>query len=253
MWVDPTSEHQRVGTIPSSDSGRLALVANKETEALQRIPQASSRDNGEKEHRVFHLANEGEAVLTVTSEPWGAYEAEYRSWKLDYNIEDLREYLESWVKEQFLADKLDEIEFSDPADLDESFTIRLTMDQARRGYTAFDDAIVAIRYEGLLDGFPEIMLEEGDEERQGDFIYRRPFQTIWHYRAVPASGFVAGDLPDDRITELGSARLEEVFTLADDGSIEALITLDSGPRRITAELFESTREALIAQGLLKVR
>jgi tetratricopeptide (TPR) repeat protein/transglutaminase-like putative cysteine protease len=250
LWVDPTSEYQRAGSMPSADADRYALIANRETKDLAKTPQISSEDRGIRETRELHLADEGESRLVFTVEPWGNAEVSYRNWHVSNTDEERRESMASWVESLFLAEELSDVTFTDPAALAEPYTIRVVSDKAGRGITSFSDAMVAIRYEHLISEFPKALREEKEdgEEREHDFLYPTPFQMVWKYRAVPPTGFVAADLPEARVTELGSARLEESFSLADDGAIEALISLDSGPRLITAEVFEETREALAELG-----
>lgn len=248
LWVDPTAEFCRAGSLPSMDHGRWALVADPATTGLITTPELTSSDRGMRVTRVFTLADEGPAHLTVLTEPWGTHEAAYRSWATSRSVDEQRESIESWSADLFLTEAAAEFDYSDPNDLDVPFTMHVTFDEVRRGFTAYGDAVVVIRFDEFVTAFPEEIRGEDDQPRHGDFILFKPFRKVITTRAVPPTGFVAADLPEDRVTELGVALLEERYALTDDGAIEATITLDSGPRRLSADEFEATREALLKLG-----
>ncbi len=42
LWIDATASDTRVGSLPSADQGRFALIANAETTALAKVPESSS-------------------------------------------------------------------------------------------------------------------------------------------------------------------------------------------------------------------
>lgn len=245
MWVDPVARYMQPGSLPPSDAGRLALIADPASRAPVTIPDAGPADHGETEQRLFELADTGASRVVSTTEPWGSYEQRYRRNYASNNKDDTHDLLDDWVQEAFLADELTGFEHTDPENMDEPFRLTITVDKARRGLTGYDEAQVAVRFDDLVSEFPSALVDESDEPRQHDFLYPRPFTIEWRYRAVPPFGFEAADLPESRTTELGTATLVEQYSVADDGAIEAVFSLDSGPRRITAEQFEATHAALL--------
>jgi hypothetical protein len=59
LWIDATAEYTRVGTLPSADSGRLALIIRDGTRGLTRTPDLRSADNRQVETREFFLSEYG--------------------------------------------------------------------------------------------------------------------------------------------------------------------------------------------------
>jgi hypothetical protein len=75
LWIDATAESSRLGQLPDSDRGRLALIVDARTTALTPIPEARSADNAMEESREIRLADYGPASIIEVSTPHGTYEA----------------------------------------------------------------------------------------------------------------------------------------------------------------------------------
>src|SRR4029453_13812941 len=61
LWIDATAEYTRVGTLPSSDTDRLALVIRAGEKTLTRTPAMKSSDNRPGETRDGFLSEYGPA------------------------------------------------------------------------------------------------------------------------------------------------------------------------------------------------
>lgn len=244
LWIDATDEYARLGQLPIADQGRLALVARPETTALVRIPEASSQDNVLLEQREVDLAENGPAHITETSQPRGIFESEFRSLYADQQNKKNHDDLTSYFKSQYLADKLDRLERSDPDDLAHPFQLILASDKAKRGFTDLASAVAAIRLEGLFYRLPDELQKRVDEEskdpesererkRTADYQLPQAFVSEWRYKVVPPPGFQAKPLPRDSKISLGPAALEEHFEANADGSVSAVLRFDTGKRRYT--------------------
>ena len=282
LWIDATDEYAKLGQLPGSDQGRLALVAHSGSKALVRIPEASSRDNILLEFREIHLAENGPARVVETSEPRGVFESEYRSLYADQQNKKNHDDLASYVKDQYLAEKLDRLERSDPDDFSRQFRLVLESDKAKRGFTDLESAVAAIRLEGLFYRLPDRLQRKLDEEskdpeaekerkRATDYQLPEAFVAEWQYTIVPPLGFQAKPLPHETEISLGPAKLTEHFETVADGSVHAVIRFDTTKRRYTvaeakdlrnkvAELsegdailinFEPRASALLQQGKLR--
>src|SRR6267378_2873163 len=117
LWIDPTDEYARLGQLPQSDQGRLALIARAESSELVAIPEASSRENRVVEKREFYLAENGPARVVETTEPHGVFESGFRSAYADADDKDSRKDLKDYIGNEYLSEKLGRINRSDPADL----------------------------------------------------------------------------------------------------------------------------------------
>lgn len=285
LWIDATDEYARLGQVPQSDQGRLALIARAESTALVVIPESMSQENHVVEKREFYLAENGPARVVETSEPSGVFESEFRASYADANDKDSQKNLKGYISNEYISEKLTRWERSDPRDLSKSFQLVLEAGAAKRGFTDLDSSFVAIRVESLFDRLPgelrerEKEPEKGTEEtkdkpkklRTADYQLPLPFVYEWQYKIIPPLGFQAKPLPPDKKLSLGPATLTEEFTSEGDGSVRAIFRFDTVKRRLTipeatdlrnkvAQLregaaifvyFEPTTQALMNQGKMR--
>jgi transglutaminase-like putative cysteine protease/Flp pilus assembly protein TadD len=285
LWIDATDEYARLGQLPQSDQGRLALVARPESTGLVAIPESMSQQNHVLERREFYLAENGPARVVETSEPSGVFEAEFRASYADANDKDTQKNLKGYIANEYISEKLTRWERSDPSDLSKPFQLVVEASSAKRGFTDLDSSIVAIRVESLFYRLPEDLRErekepeKGTEEakdkpkkpRTADYQLPFPFVYEWQYKIVPPVGFQAKPLPPDKKLSLGPATFTEEFTSESDGAVHVLFRFDTVKRRLTiseaAELrnqvaqlregpsiliyFEPTTQALMNQGKMR--
>jgi transglutaminase-like putative cysteine protease/predicted Zn-dependent protease len=260
VWIDPTDPFSRAGELPVQDQGRLALVASPTATGLVRTPEASSADNREIETREIYLSDLGGARVVETTEYWGAEENDLRSSYADADKDDLREALEDYVSEAYLADKLTGLDYSEPDDLSHPFRLRLEASDASRGTTDVRDAAVAVFLSTFADRLPgEISGNAGNAEegggseeeaaaepgpRSNDYVFTRPFQIEVRYRIVPPAGFAPRPLPAYRSRQFGTAKLEEAYAVDPDGVVTATIRFDTGKRRISPAELEALRTGM---------
>ena len=247
LWIDATARYARLGQLPGADQGRMALIARPETTGLTKTPESSSKDNVLLEDRQLTLSDNGPATITEKTEPSGVFESFYRSYYADKPDNDTREGLTSYVKGQYIAEKLGSVDRSDPADLSQQFELTVVGEKARRGYTDLEDAVAAIRLEAIFNQLPDELRRKDDTDekkkeldkgrvripRTADWELAQPFITEWRYKIVPPEGFVAKDLPKDANISLGPALLTEQFSKDKDGVVFAHLTFDSVKRRYT--------------------
>lgn len=248
LWIDATDQYARLGQLPINDQGRRALIARPETNSLTLTPQSNSRDNVLLEQREIRLGENGPATVIEKTQPTGVFESHYRSFYADKPDKETREGLTSYVKAQYVADKLTSVERTDPGDLSKQFELTLECDKARRGYTDLDNAIAAIRIDSLFQQLPDDLKRKDDSEtkkkddpdkpkrpRKADWELDQPFIAEWKYRIVPPAGFVPKELPKDERIAMGPAVLTEKFAKTGGGVVEADLAFDSGKRRYTIE------------------
>ncbi|HWH59634.1 MAG TPA: DUF3857 domain-containing protein [Terriglobales bacterium] len=245
VWIDATDEYARVGQLPNADQGRFALVVRRDTTALVRTFESSSRDNVLLESREIYLAENGSARIVETSRPKGVFEAEYRDAYADKQNKKTKDNLSDYVKSQYLAEKLDRLDRSDPQNLHQQFELVLESQKAKRGFTDLDNAAAAIRLEGLFDRLPDDLKKRADEEdkkqddgkpkkkRTAEYQLREPFVAEWDYKIVPPLGFQAKVLPKNASLTLGPAVLTETFEQLKDGSVSGVLRFDTVKRRYT--------------------
>ena len=245
LWIDATDQYARLGQLPINDQGRHALIARPESTALTITPESTSRENVLLELREVRLSSNGPATVVEKTLPSGVFESHYRAFYADKPDEETRDGLTSYVKAQYIADKLTSVERTDPGDLSKQFELTLQCDKARRGYTDLDSAIAAIRVDTLFQQLPEELKRKEDADkkkddqdkpkkpRTADWELDQPFTAEWRYRIVPPTGFVPKELPKDDKIAMGPAVLTETFSQSKDGAVEANLVFDSGKRRYT--------------------
>jgi len=168
LWIDATDEFARPDQLATSDQGRLALVVRPETTALIRTPEASSQDNLLDEFREVHLAEYGPARIIERSQPHGSSESSFRRSYADKENKTTLDDLTSYVESQYLAEKLDKLDRSDPDDLSHQFELVLESDRAKRGFTDLEIAVAAIRFEGLFYRIPAELRERKKDDAIGE-------------------------------------------------------------------------------------
>jgi tetratricopeptide (TPR) repeat protein len=284
LWIDATDQYARLGQLPINDQGRHALIARPESTSLTVTPESTPKDNVLLEQREIRLGENGPATVIEKTVPTGVFESHYRSFYADQPDKETRAGLTSYVKAQYIADKLTSVERTDPGDLSKQFELTLQCDKARRGYTDLDNAIAAIRVDALFQQLPEDLKRKDDTDekkkddqdkrkhpRTADWELDQPFIAEWKYRILPPAGFVPKELPKDDRVAMGPALLTEKFLRTNTGVVEADLVFDSGKRRYTvaeatelrnkvAEIaagpaifvnFEPEGESLLHQGKVK--
>jgi len=248
LWIDATDKYARLGQLPIDDQGRLAMIARPETTGLVKTPESTSRENLLLEHRELILAESGPATATEKTEPLGVFESRYRAYYADKPDKDTRDGLTSYVKAQYVAEKLTSVDRSDPADLSKQFELTLACDKVRRGYTGLDNAQAAIRLDALFSRLPDDLKRKDDTEeknkeagardkpkktRTEDWWLAEPFTTEQWYKVTPPVGFEPKGLPANAKLQVGPAVLTEEFTADKGGAVMAHLTFDSVKRRYT--------------------
>ncbi len=260
LWIDPTDEYARLGQLPRSDQGRLALIARAESTDLVAIPEASSQDNRVVEKREFYLAENGPARVVETTEPHGVFESGFRSAYADADDKDSRKDLKDYIGNEYLSEKLGRINRSDPADLSKQLQLVIEASEAKRGYTGLDSASAAIRLESLFYRLPNELEQREKEAEKGadgttdepkkprtaDYQLPEAFVNEWQYRFFPPLGFQAKPLPPRLKMALGPAILTEEFSMEGDGSVKAVLQFDTVKRRLTAEEAKELREKVVS-------
>jgi transglutaminase-like putative cysteine protease/Flp pilus assembly protein TadD len=255
LWIDATDRYARLGQLPADDQGRLALIARQETTALVKTPEATSKDNVVLELRELVLSENGPATVTERSQPKGAFESHYRADFADKPDKQAREGLTNYVKGQYIAEKLSNVERTDPADLSQQFELKLVCEKAKRGYTDLDNAEAAIRLDALFQRLPDELKRREDTEdkkkkddkdkpkrpRTADWWLNEASSVEWKYRIVPPAGFVPKELPKNATIPVGPALLTEEFTTEKDGVVSAHLVFDSMKRRYTVAEAEELR------------
>jgi len=263
LWIDATAEFSQVGTLPSMDEDRLALIIADGTSALTSTPQAKPEGDQLTELRDVVMAEYGSAHITETSMTHGEIDASYRSDFGDAETREKKANLEKYAKEEYLAKSLASVTHGEGEDLTKPFSLKLDMVEAKRGNTLMDDAAVAIPFSEIFARLPqwfrtdpnadgEKLTPQQEDNRKRAVEARlseyevHPFLTEWRYTITPPDGFVLRALPEDKTTQMGPAKLTQLYESAPNGVIHAVLHFDTGKPRYTVGEALALREAVLA-------
>lgn len=263
LWIDATAEFAEVGTLPTMDLSRRALVIADGTTLLTETTEPKPEDDQLVELRDVVLGGYGPAQITETSLTHGDVDSSYRS---EYGGElsrDQKEDLEKYAKNAYYAKKLSGITHGDPHDLSKQFALKLDMTEAKRGDTAIDDALVTIPFADILSRLPgwfrtdpkvegEKLTPQQEEDRKRAVAARtseydtHPFVTEWRYTITPPEGFLLRALPDDKKTAIGPASLSQHYESDPKGVVKATLRFEQPKLRLSSDEVLALREAVLA-------
>jgi transglutaminase-like putative cysteine protease/Tfp pilus assembly protein PilF len=258
LWIDATAQYSRVGDLPRIDYGRWALVVNENNSGLKKIPEFTAAQNFHRELREFILAEFGQASIRETDEQFGPRESEFREF-YSGDAKEVRDGSEKYVKNAYLADSLTALEHGDLSDLEKPFSLTFVT-KGKRGTTDYESAVMAIRVEDLLDGFPAFFTTKPTEEKEADkegesqekhkprtadwFI--DPFINEWDYKIIAPIGFKLRALPPSREQQIGSAIFVQKYSSNPDGTVvQAVLRFESGKTRLSVNEAAELRDAVV--------
>lgn len=262
LWIDATADYSQVGTLPSADSGRLALVIADGTTTLTPTPEAKPEDDQLTELREVVMAEYGSAHITETSLTHGEIDASYRSDFGDAETREKKANLEKYAKDEYLAKSLSSVTHGEGKDLTKPFALKLEMVEAKRGNTLADDAAVAIPFSELFVRLPNWFktdprvegekLTPQQEDNQKRAVEARstdydvhPFTTEWRYTITPPAGFVLRALPENKTTPMGPASFTQHYETDQQGLIHAVLRVETAKPRYTVSEALALREAVL--------
>lgn len=247
LWIDATSEHARVGTLPAADTNRLALVIRDGEKSLTRTPALRSQDNRQIETREFFLAEYGAARVIETTETHGIIEGEYRGWYAGADTKERLDQLKAYAHDAYRAKQLVTYEHTASNDFSAPYSMTIELKDAPIGFTDLETSAVGINVANITSRLPDYFdsrLESNGKEsppRTADVVFE-PFVTEWRYDIRPPQGFKARALPAGGVMQLGPATLTSGFTVTDDGAVQARWRFDTVKGRYSP----SEADALIA-------
>lgn len=254
LWIDATAELSRIYALPPTVQGRRALVARAETTALLTIPELPSHADSIVEHREYLLPENGPAKVIEVTEPHGYAEAEYRSWYRGVETKSVRQQLEEYVANAYMAERLGRLHHTPGADMSTPFRLTIEAEKARRGYVTENDATLYIPAGNIYSRLPDFIRNAPEAPADSKAVQEsrrrkhpavlRNFVTEWRIRVVPPPGFTARALRPASSLNFGPAVLTREFRLAPDGAVLATYRFDTVRSHWTAAEVEDARKAI---------
>jgi tetratricopeptide (TPR) repeat protein/transglutaminase-like putative cysteine protease len=258
LWIDATDEFSAPGNLPIVDQGRKALVIRPDTKELISTPIDGPEDNLVIETREFYLAEFGPARVVEKSEARGEMDRFFRSYYgTNKDSKKIQTEIENYVNRVYLSEHIEKLEYGDGKDLTKPFVLKIEAAKAKRGYTSLQDAHMAIMLHDLIDNMPDYF-SMSDEELQKekdkatkpqpvrvfDYVLPYAFVTEWRYRIVPPIGFKVRALPENRVQDMGPAKLTQNYSEDKDGVVQATFSFASGKSRYSVAEAEAVRKGI---------
>ena len=242
LWLDPTTGFSRLGQLPDSDMGRLALIAKAGTNALVQIPQVASQLLDTQE--VF-LAENGSARIEHTSTSLGSEEIAARALHAAATEETLREELTSMAKGLYVAETIRNLRHSDPRDFSGPLQIQFEVADSAIAQTAGAEAAFGIPLRLLMfEPLLAMQIYDASSRKGKSLMLGGHLIKEWRYRIVPPAGFENARLPENRTEKFGPAVFSQEFAAGADGAVTGFVRFDSGKKEYTAAEADELRKGL---------
>ena len=243
LWIDATDELARVGQLPLSDQGRLALVAAPDTEGLVEIPVSGPQDNRVLDVREVTLSEEGPGLIVSTVSLGGAYDTGYRFAVRSEGVASVIDPLTERVTRELAADSVAVTQ--EPSAEQEHFQCRMEAKACQSALTEGEKAAVGLAPAALLSWVPALLLDEDVlEDRSHDVVSPHAFSIEQRWQLTPPPGFSPAPLPRPYELDLGPLSFRESWEALEDDSVAGTLRLELPRRRLTVEELEALQEAM---------
>jgi tetratricopeptide (TPR) repeat protein len=247
LWIDATASDARIGSLPSQDQGRMALVASVSTTALVRTPEQS--DAWQCHKLEVRFSDFGAANITETISANGSAEALLRA-QYGGDEQKAKTALENYAKRGFGAKSLGKFSRTGTDNLGAPFVVTLEVIQSPQATTTTEAALMNVSPALVMQVLPFGVVkipgvdEKDRKPREHDFQFPQIERIEYHFHVIPPTLFRVAKLPTPASVRLAALELTEAVTEGKDGSIDVDFTLAVLRRRITAAEFEAARDAL---------
>ncbi|HEY6100283.1 MAG TPA: hypothetical protein VIW03_12680, partial [Anaeromyxobacter sp.] len=262
LWIDPTDPATPVGSLPSWDQGRLALVAARGTAALVRTPEAGPAENRIAVSREIALQDDGWARAAEERELRGSAASDLRRARRGAGSEDAKRSDERSALERLAAKKLLAASWDGIERPDAPVRVRLEAEESRWGLTRSNDAEAAVSPRALFSCLPSALTAKADaqaaddDERGGDAEEEEPAPRKAEmvlpqacsgevrYRVVPPPGFRPRPLPERRARAVGPASFEATYSADAAGAVTVLYRAEVPRRRLSPGEADALRDGI---------
>lgn len=249
LWIDPTAEFYPLGQLPIRDQHRLALVASSDTDQLERTPASTSRQNAKYQLWEFTLQEGEPSLVSIRTETKGSLAADQRAGYVGGTKLQLVKNLKESLQASLGAERVDEVDFSDPYAIDSKFRFNALCVGTNRIEVADLDAVTTINPGAVLSRLPADLLMDDDSEeavRRQPLILRTPYRAVTRYVVKPPLGYrvVSSKMPRPVDIRHGPASLKVGTKINGDGSVQANVVFDTGNGQFSADEVMAFRSEL---------
>lgn len=254
LWVDPTDTFAAPGQLSAEVQGRRALVIDDTTTKLLQTPVAASAQNHTTVKAEFTLARFGHGRLVRIRETSGLAQRTRRQIAFQ-SSENYVKQMKDIGKDNYGCKGTVVVTHSEPLDFVAPFTETLELPDTTAANTDVDDAAGWLDAHAVIEALPFELDDPDDKRAKKDedvessrrkhaFLLPQAFTATYVAHVVPPRGFVARELPNGFERKVGPVTLSMKATKDASEVVTVTISFDSGPRRWSAEEFETVRHEL---------
>lgn len=252
-WIDPTSEFTPLGQLPLMDQGRMTLLVREDTTGLTPTPVSLPADNSYREERRIGMPLEGTAAIQEVTQAGGWIGGSMRWDYADTDPAVVGDNLAVYATGAYAARELVNWSVTDPRDLEQPFSISLSIEGTEIAQSSGGYAILLVFPSLITERLPEILLQPlgSGEPSLADRTHPvalPPHRAEVVYRVTTADGYQPRQLPDSRVRRFGPVELSEEYGVQADGSLLIHFVMDTGSEALAPADAEALRQAIVTMG-----
>ena len=253
LWIDATAEHMRVGSLPSADEGRLALIIRPETTELVKIAESVSASNVSTATFDYYLPDYGPAHLVQSIFGTGAFDGAYRELAAMLDNGEFRKQIEKQIQSQFDTKAPVVITHRTVDDFSAPFQFTTDVLDTKTVTVSETGATISLPVMQVFSDVPRFFLTDDSKEtdetakntpRSAGFVLPTAFVQKVLCRAHIPPGFAPKKVPEDQKVKLGPATYSAHYELKDQ-VLSAEVSLDTEKRTYTLEEGQALKKALL--------
>jgi tetratricopeptide (TPR) repeat protein/transglutaminase-like putative cysteine protease len=254
LWIDPTDPYTAAGQLPLADQGKMALIVDRATEELVRTPQSDSAANRQSTTERIEIDSTNGSRINYRMEMTGSRASQFRQTYAENARDELQKSWTAFAQDEF-AGTLTSLDFSDPRNLDQSFTITVQCDKSAKAIVGVESLSMSFSPSEIFDDLPWYLHpspETNASEKQGlqspprkeRLQLREPHVREIVFHAVPPEGYELRDVPSDVTQQFGPATLTQEFR-RDGQAVVATFRFDTGHGKFSPTEVDELRSALV--------
>ena len=203
LFLDGTASWTGSRELPGDDRGAIALIVNPEgPPRFLTVPQARPEENRTESRFDVALAADGRATVRGTSRIAGAQAPEYR--RAYVSAHDRRAQLEKAFNRVFPGLRVEAVEVSDLARIEEDVRMQFTLDVPR--YAQQEGS--GLRFTPFGSGHGYLESYASLSARRHPLVLGEPMVNRFEYRYTLPAGWAAVEVPEDAAGEVPEAAFE---------------------------------------------
>lgn len=254
IWIDATDPFNRVGFVPTTVQGRLALPVVPEDGSLVRVATSTSRDNRLRETREITLVPGKGARVVETTTGTGVMEGVCRQLYGRTLPDDLQESMLSYAQGSYETEGPVTARTTDVQNFARPFELVVTVEDARIAACSLQDASLTLPRLPLFQLLPAYLYTFDPDSldhaaytahRRSDLALLTAATMECVHRIIPPLGYRPDALPRSEERKLGPMSYREEYAADSAGVVTVSRSLDPVVGRLTPADVLAFRRAVV--------